>query len=178
MTLSNKNAIRTFGLINHVGGNMGTASYPVAVGKGYVFNVDGYKVIKEEFYNGRVSYVISGKNILESYNDTISMVDVLDMNKVEAINDGLRAELLSNIMNSDLTRLVKFMTDNKKGFTFLMGNLMSEGLSKDLAFASVVKDYYSHEFNYLRDTNSILKVMVKYGYKFTNMIEANKLIRN
>ena len=176
--MKNTDAIKTFGLVDHVGGNMGTASYPTAVGKGYVFNVDGYKVIKNEFYNGKVSYVISGKNILESYNDTIYMVDVLDMNKVKEINDVLKAGLLSNIMNSDLTRLVKFMSDNKKGFTFLMGNLMSEGLSKDLAFASVVKDYYSHEFNYSRDTNSILKVMVKYGYEFTNMIEANKLIRN
>jgi hypothetical protein len=66
------------------------------------------------------------------------------------------------------------MTDNKKGFTYLMKTV---GGSKDLSFASVVQDYYSHKFDFARDTNSIIKVMVKYGYEFTTMADANKLIR-
>jgi hypothetical protein len=176
MTLSNENATKIYGLTTYVGGNMGASGYKQAIGRAYVFNVEGYKVIKKALYNGNVSYVVSGKNILDSYTTTISM-EVLNMTTVNAINEGLRVELLSTIMNADLSKVVGVMTDNKKGFTLFMDNLMTEGLSKDLAFASVVKDYYSHKFDYVIDTNAIIKVMVKYGYEFTNMIEANKLIR-
>tara|TARA_R110000796_G_scaffold187080_1_gene303978 strand:+ start:125 stop:634 length:510 start_codon:yes stop_codon:yes gene_type:complete len=169
MTLSNKNATKTYGLTTFVGGNMGTSGYRQGVGKAFVFDIDGYKVVKQVYYSGSESYQVSGKNILEY----ISM-DVLDMSLVEAINESLRVELLSTIMNSDLTRVKKIMTDNKKGFTYLMDDI---GGSKDLSFASVVQDYYSHLFEYIIDTNPIIKVMVKYGYEFTTMAEANKLIR-
>ena len=172
MTLSNDNAIKTYGLTEYVGGNMGTSGYTQGVGKAYVFNVDGYKVVKNVSYCGYERYMVSGKNIT----DYISM-EVLDMSEVESANEALRVELLSTIITTDLSKVVGVMTDNKKGFTLFMDNLMTEGLSKDLAFASVVKDYYSHKFDYVRDTNAIIKVMVKYGYEFTNMIEANKLIR-
>ena len=169
MTLSNKNAIRTYGLTTFIGGNMGTSGYTQGVGKAFVFNVDGYKVVKQVFYTGDEQFQVSGKNIL----DYIT-IDVLDMSYVEATNEALRVELLSTIMKADLSRVKKIMTDNKKGFTYLMGVV---GGSKDLCFASVVQDYYSHKFDFMRDTNAIIKVMIKYGYEFTNMIEANKLIR-
>tara|TARA_R110000803_G_scaffold177784_1_gene240204 strand:- start:886 stop:1395 length:510 start_codon:yes stop_codon:yes gene_type:complete len=169
MTLSNKNATKTYGLTTFVGGNMGTSGYTQGVGKAFVFDVDGYKVVKQVYYTGNESYQVSGKNII----DYISM-DVLDMSEVELVNENLRVELLSTIMNADLTNVKKIMTDNKKGFTYLMEIV---GGSKDLSFASVVQDYYSHKFDFMRDTNAIIKVMIKYGYEFTNMIEANKLIR-
>lgn len=169
MKLSNKNATKTYGLTNFVGGNMGTSGYTQGVGKAFVFDVDGYKVVKQVYFGGGESYQVSGKNIL----NYISM-DVLDMSLVEATNESLRVELLSTIMNADLTSVKKIMTDNKKGFTYLMGNIDS---SKDLSFASVVQDYYSHKFDFMRDTNAIIKVMVKYGYEFTTMKNANKLIR-
>lgn len=169
MKLINKKAQRVYGLTTFVGGTMGTAGYKQGAGWAYVFSVDGYKVIKNVFNGGFESYQISGKNITEF----ISM-DVLSMSKVEKINEKLRISLLSDIMISDLTRVKKIMTDNKKGFTYLMETV---GGSKGLSFASVVQDYYSHKFDFARDTNSIIKVMIKYGYEFTNMIEANKLIR-
>tara|TARA_R110001632_G_scaffold69553_1_gene162646 strand:- start:283 stop:792 length:510 start_codon:yes stop_codon:yes gene_type:complete len=169
MTLSNKNALRTYGLTTFVGGNMGTSGYTQGVGKAFVFDVDGYKVVKQVYYNGNVSYRVSGKNIL----DCISM-DVLDMSEVELVNENLRVELLSTIMNADLTSVKKIMTDNKKGFIYLMEKV---GGSKDLSFASVVQDYYSHKFDFARDTNAIINVMIKYGYEFTTMADANKLIR-
>ena len=169
MKLSNKNATKTYGLTTFIGGNMGTSGYKQGVGKAFVFNVDGYKVVKQVYYNGSESYQVTGKNIV----DYISM-DILDMSKVELVNENLRVELLSTIMNADLTRVKKIMTDNKKGFTYLMETV---GGSKDLSFASVVQDYYSHKFDFASDTNSIIKVMVKYGYEFTTMADANKLIR-
>ena len=169
MTLSNENATKTYGLTTYVGGNMGTSGYTQAIGKAYVFNVEGYKVVKQVFYTGEEQFQVSGKNILEYIT-----IDVLDMSFVEATNEALRVERLSAIMGADLTRVKKIMTDNKKGFTYLMGVV---GGSKDLCFASVVQDYYSDRFCYMRDTDAIIKVMVKYGYEFTNMIEANKLIR-
>jgi len=169
MKLSNKNATKTYGLTTFVGGNMGTLGYTQGVGKAFVFDVDGYKVVKQVYYNGGESYQVSGKNILEY----ISM-NVLDMSEVELVNENLRVELLSTIMNADLTSVKKIMTDNKKGFTYLMENV---GGSKDLSFASVVQDYYSRKFDFARDTNSIIKVMVKYGYEFTTMADVNKLIR-
>tara|TARA_R110000765_G_scaffold396244_1_gene490052 strand:- start:178 stop:687 length:510 start_codon:yes stop_codon:yes gene_type:complete len=169
MKLSNKNATKTYGLTTFVGGNMGTSGYTQGVGKAFVFDVDGYKVVKQVYYNGNESYQVSGKNIL----DYISM-KVLDMSEVGLVNENLRVELLSTIMNADLTSVKKIMTDNKKGFTYLMETV---GGSKDLSFASVVQDYYSHKFDFARDTNSIIKVMVKYGYEFTTMADANKLIR-
>jgi len=172
MILLNKNAKRTYGLTQIIGGNMGTQAHRSPVGKAFVFNVKGFKVVKNIFYTGFVSYEVSGKNII----DYISM-KVLDMSFIEATNESLRVELLSTIMNADLTNVVNVMTTNKKGFALFMDNLMTEGLSKDLAFASVVQDYYGYKFDFARDTNGIIKVMVKYGYKFTNMIEANKLIR-
>ena len=169
MKLSNKNATRTYGLTTFVGGNMGTSGYTSSEGKAFVFNVNGYEVVKKVFYNGSESYNVSGKNIV----NYISM-DVLDMSLVEATNESLRVELLSTIMNADLTRVKKIMTDNKKGFTCLMETV---GGSKDLSFASVVQDYYSNKFDFARDTNAIIKVMVKYGYEFTTIANANKLIR-
>jgi hypothetical protein len=169
MTLSNKNAIRTYGLTTFIGGNMGTSGYMTSEGKAFVFNVDGYKVIKKVYYAGGERYEVSGKNLI----DSISM-DVLDMSSVEATNESLRVEILSTIMKADLSRVKKIMTDNKKGFTYLMGVV---GGSKDLCFASVVQDYYSHKFHFMSDTNAIIKVMVKYGYEFTTMADANKLIR-
>tara|TARA_R110002124_G_C8614892_1_gene485737 strand:+ start:42 stop:551 length:510 start_codon:yes stop_codon:yes gene_type:complete len=169
MKLSNKNATRTYGLTTFVGGNMGTSGYTQGAGKAFVFDVDGYKVVKHVYYNGNESYRVSGKNIL----DYISMA-VLDMSLVEATNESLRVELLSTIMNADLTSVKKIMTDNKKGFTYLMETV---GGSKDLSFASVVQDYYSHKFDFASDTNAIIKVMVKYGYEFTTIANANKLIR-
>ena len=88
MTLSNKNAIKTYGVTNYIGGNMGQSGYFQNIGKAFVFNVDGYEVIKHVFYTGEERFEISGKNILEY----ISM-DVLDMSLVEAINESLRVEL-------------------------------------------------------------------------------------
>ena len=51
------------------------------------------------------------------------------------------------------------------------------GGSPAFCFASVVQDYYSDRFDYMYDTKAIIKVMVKYGYEFTTMEDANKLIR-
>ena len=173
MILINKEAKKVYGLTQFVGGaGMSTAGYKRGIGWAYVFDVDGYKVTKNVYQGGNESYQISGKNITEF----ISM-DVLDMSEVEKINEKLRVDLLSDIMISDLTRVKNIMTNNKDGFTFFMNNLIGKGLSKDLAFANVVKDYYSKSFQYSTDTFSIIKVMVRYGYNFTNMIEANKLIR-
>lgn len=169
MKLSNKNATRTYGLTTFIGGVMGTSGYTQGIGKAFVFDVDGYKVVKQVFFNGSESYQVSGKNIIES----ISM-DVLDMSEVELVNEKLRVKLLSNIMNTDLTRVKSIMNDYKKGFIHFMEKV---GGSKDLAFASVLKDYYSQEFDFSMDTNAIIKVMVKYGYEFTTMDNANKLIR-
>lgn len=177
MTLLNENAQRTYGLTDYVGGTMGTSGYKQASGKAYVFNVEGYKVTKKVLFTGHVSYVVSGKNILDTYTTTISM-EVLDMDKVKAINEGLRVELLSTIMDADLSKVKNIMTINKKGFLYFMNHVQStKGLSKDLAFAHVIKNYYAEQFDYVRDTKAIIKVMVKYGYEFTNMAEANKLIR-
>ena len=169
MTLSNKNATKTYGLTTFVGGNMGTSGYTQGVGKAFVFDVDGYKVVKQVYYGGSESYQVSGKNILEYIS-----IDVLDMSLVEATNESLRVKILSNIMKADLTRVKKIMTDNKKGFTYLMETV---GCSKDLSFASVLQDYYSHKFDFASDTKAIIKVMIKYGYEFTTMADANKLIR-
>tara|TARA_R110000850_G_scaffold198381_1_gene324635 strand:- start:128 stop:646 length:519 start_codon:yes stop_codon:yes gene_type:complete len=172
MTLINKEAKRVYGLTTFVGGTMGTAGYKQSAGWAYVFSVDGYKIIKNVFNGGFESYQISGKNITEF----ISM-DVLSMSEVDIINEKLRVDLLSDIMISDLTRVKNIMTTNKDGFTFFMKGLIGKGLSKDIAFANVVKDYYSDKFYFTIDTNSIIKVMVKYGYEFTTMADANKLIR-
>tara|TARA_R110001632_G_C11112955_1_gene392644 strand:+ start:44 stop:556 length:513 start_codon:yes stop_codon:yes gene_type:complete len=170
MKLSNKDAKKVYGLTQFVGGaGMSTVGYTRGIGWAYVFDVNGYKVTKNVFDGGYESYSIIGKNIFQN----ISM-EVLDMSSVEATNESLRVELLSTIMDADLTRVIKVMTDNKKGFTYLMGNIDS---SKDLSFASVVQDYYSDKFDFTRDTNAIIKVMVKYGYEFTTMANANKLIR-
>lgn len=173
MILSNKDAKKKYGLTTFVhGAGLSTSGYTRGIGWGYVFDVDGYKVVKKVFHDGNETYEISGKNII----DIISM-DVLNMKEVEKINEKLRVELLSNIMSCDLTSVKKIMSDNKKGFIFFMDNLISEGLSKDLAFANVVKDYYSNVFDYRTQTNAIIKVMVNYGYNFTSMKEANKLIK-
>tara|TARA_R110002153_G_C13065171_1_gene472627 strand:+ start:97 stop:609 length:513 start_codon:yes stop_codon:yes gene_type:complete len=170
MILSNKEAKKVYGLTQFVGGaGMSTAGYTRGIGWAYVFDVNGYKVTKNVFDGGYESYSIIGKNIV----DCISM-DVLNMSDVEKINEKLRVELLSTIMNADLTSVIKIMADNKKGFTHFMNSVVG---SKDLSFASVVQDYYSHKFNFVKDTNAIIKVMIKYGYEFTTMANANKLIR-
>lgn len=173
MKLNNKEAKRKYGLTQFVdGAGMSTAGYTRGIGWAYVFDVDGYKVVKNVYFDGRKDFIVSGKNITESVT-----LNVLDMIEVEKINEKLRVELLSEIMKSDLTRVKKIMTINKKGFTFFMEGLIKKGLSKDLSFGNVVRDYYSDDFDYCTDTKAIIKVMVKYGYNFTNMLETDKLIR-
>jgi len=173
MTISIDKAIKTYGLISHVGGTMGTATRPVSVGKAYVFNVDGYKVVKQVFNSGDTNYKVIGKNITETF-----YTDTFNINEINSVNAKLRSQILSEIMSSDLGRVVDIMNKNKKSFLYLMEQVQStQGLSKDLSFAEVVKYYYSHKFDYLSDTKAIVKVMIKYGYEFTCMIEANKLIR-
>ena len=78
------------------------------IGKAFVFNVDGYKVVKQVFCDGEEQYQVSGNNILEYIT-----IDTLDMSFVEATNEALRVEILSTIMDADLTRVKKIMTDNK-----------------------------------------------------------------
>ena len=152
---------------------MGTVGYHQPVGRAYIFNVKGFKVTKNVFYSKAISYEISGKNI----KDSISM-ESLDMNQVECINESSRLLLLSEIMSSDLRKVKDIMSANEKGFLYFMNHVQEkEKLSKDLAFASVVKDYYSHMFDYVNHTNAIIKVMIKYGYKLTSKKEAEKLIR-
>ena len=172
MKLLNKNSIKTYGLTQFIGGNMGTSGYRQGIGKAFVFHIDGYTVVKKTYYDRCTYYEVSGKNII----DYISM-KVLDMSEVDLVNENLRVDLLSTIMNADLTRVKNIMTTNKKGFTLFMENLTTENLSKDLSFASVIQDYYFHKFDFSIDTNAIIKVMIKYGYEFTNMLDANKLIR-
>jgi hypothetical protein len=173
MKLNNKDAKRKFGLTETVTSTGFNASYyKKDSGDAYVFDIDGYKVVKNVYYSGKVDYVVSGKNITEA-----TRTDVLDMLEIENTNEKLRLDILSNIMNTDLTRVKDIMTKNKKGFIYFMEHLISEGLTKDLAFASVIKDFYADEFNYHEDTNAIIKIMVKYGYEFTSIKEANKLIR-
>ena len=172
MTLSNKNAVKTYGLYKYIGGTMGTQGYKQASGKAFVFNIDGFEIVKSVFNSGSIKYSIVGKNIT----DPIFM-NVLDLKKVAKINENLRLELLDTIMSSDLGRVKNIMTKNKKGFTYLMEGLMNKGTSKALAFASVLKDYYSNEFSHPVDTNAIIKIMIKFGYEFTNMKDANKLIK-
>ena len=171
--LNNSEALKTYGISNYVGGTMGTSGYHQPVGSAYVFNVKGFKVTKNVFYSKKISYQISGKNIKD-----IIYMKSLDMNKVECINESLRLVVLSEIMSSDLRQVKDIMSANKKGFLYLMNHVQEkEKLSKDLAFASVVKDYYSHKFDYVHHTNAIIKVMIKYGYELTTKEEAEKLIR-
>ena len=171
--LNNSEALKTYGISNYVGGVMGTSGYHQPVGRAYVFNVKGFKVTKNVFYSKEISYQILGKNIKD-----IVYMKSLDMNKVEYINESLRLVLLGEIMSSDLRQVKDIMSANKKGFLYLMNHVQEEEkLSKDLAFASVVKDYYSHKFEYVRNTNAIIKVMIKYGYELTTKEEAEKLIR-
>ena len=173
MTLNNKNAKRKFGLTETITSTGINSSYRKKdCGDAYVFDVEGYKVVKNVYFNGTINYVVSGKNII----DAITFSD-LNMLEIEKINEKLRLSILSKIMESDLTRVKKVMNENKKGFIFFMEHLMNEGTSKDLAFGEVVRDYYSDSFDYYTDTNAIVKVMIKYGYKFTSMAEVNKLIR-
>jgi uncharacterized membrane protein len=173
VTLNNKNAKRQYGLTETVTSTgLNSSYYKKGAGFAYVFDVDGFKVVKNVYYSGKVNYIVSGKNIAEDV-----YLDVLDMSKIKKINEKLRLNIISDIMSSDLTRVKKIMTENKEGFTFFMETLINKGLSKDLAFASVVKDYYSNHFHHPIDTKAIIKVMIKYGYKFTSMAEADKLIR-
>jgi hypothetical protein len=172
MTLNNKNAKKKYGLTNFISYGPSSYGYHQNSGWAYVFDINEYKVVKNVYKNGKIEYVISGKNITEAIR-----TDVLNMLEIEKTNEKLRLNILSNIMKSDLTRVKNIMTKNKKGFIYFMENYISKGLTKDLAFASVIKDFYNDEFNYHEDTNAIIKIMVKYGYNFTNMKEANKLIR-
>ena len=172
--LNNSEALKTYGISNYVyGAGLSTVGYHQPVGRAYVFNVKGFKVTKNVFYSKEISYKISGKNIKDSI-----YMDSLDMNKVECINESLRLKLLSEIMSSDLRQVKDIMSANKKGFLYLINHVQEEEkLSKDLAFASVVKDYYNHKFDYVNNTNAIIKVMIKYGYELTTKEEAEKLIR-
>lgn len=172
MKLNNKESKRKYGLTQFVSGaGMSTSGYTRGIGWAYVFDLDEYEVIKNVYNDGFENYIISGKNITESVT-----LNFFDMIEVEKINEKLRVELLSEIMTSDLTRVKKIMTINKEGFTFFMKNLIDKGISKDIAFANVCRDYYNKNFIY-SDIKAIIKVMVKYGYNFTSMKDVINLVR-
>ena len=161
--------LKTYALQGIAGGAMGTSSYKYKTGTAYVYNIDGFNVVKEVYKNSE-RFLIDGKNLEE-----IIITDKLDMNNVRYINEENRLKELDQIMLSDLSRVKKIMTENKEGFVYLMDHY--KDLNKAESFAGVVKDYYNNNFNYPTDTYSIIKVMVKYGYTFTTVKDAEKLFR-
>ena len=174
MKLNNKDAKRKYGLKSWISYGPSSYGYWQGIGWAYVFYIDGYKVTKNVYNNGSESYDVIGKNITEKIT-----LKTFDMDEVSRINEELRLDLVSDIMNSDLTRVKKIMTENKKGFMHFMNYKMNEeGLDKGLAFGEVVRDFYSDSFSYFEDEKPIIKIMIMYGYEFTNMKDARKTIIN
>lgn len=171
MILLNKDAKKKYGLTQTVTDyGFSTSYYKRGVGWAYVFDVDGYKVTKNVFNDGYTTYDVSGKNISKPP----FKMSVLNMDEVKKENEKLRLEILTEIMSSDLTDVKKAMIKNKKGFTFFMNNLIEKGVPKGIAFGNVVRDYYNdyNSFCSHKGRLAVIKIMVMYGYTFTNMKEA------
>ena len=164
-----KNFIKKYALITSAGGTMGTASRQYACGTAFVYECDGFTITKNVYNTGEVTFNIDGNNLTESLRQ-----ESLDMEAVILEDDKQKEILLNEIMSADLTKVKNVMSANQKGFEILMPTINE---NKSIAFASVVKDYFNHLFNYPTDTNAVIKVMIKYGYDFKTKKEAIKLFR-
>ena len=157
---------------------MGTASRQYVIGTAYVYNVEGFKVVKNVHnktskYAGGYGFVITGKNLKEAI-----VQDELNISLVNKENEKERLIDFNEIMKADTSRMVSLMTKNKKGFLHFMNHYQERGLEKAESFASTLKDFYSHKFDTVHDGEAVVKIMIKYGYSFTTYNEAYKLFKN
>lgn len=169
--------LKKYTLHGIAGGQMGTASRKYKIGVAYVYNVEGFKVVKEVYnkYGGGYSrFLITGRNLKEFINQSS-----LNMEEVRKENEKQRLIDLSDIMKSDTTRIKSLMIENKKAFLYLMEYEQKKGYNKSESFAIVLRDYFNHKIGFNFETEqAIIKIMVKYGYDYTTMEQARKLYRN
>ena len=96
---------------------------------------------------------------------------------INTINEEKRLLELNEILKSDLSRVIRIMKENEKGFKHFMNYFKNEnGLNKSDSFLSTVKSFYKPQFTFSHDTNAIIKVMIKYGYEFKSRKEIVDLI--
>jgi hypothetical protein len=142
-------------------------------GKAFVFNVNGFKIVKEVRKNS-TKFLISGNNIKEQ-----AVFNKLDIKNIDSLNETAKKNQLTEIMNTDITEIKKVMNNNKKAFIYFMKDNTSKGMNKSEAFATTIKEFLSDKFNFNYETEkAIIKVMIKYGYEFTTTEEATKLFKN
>jgi ribosome-binding ATPase YchF (GTP1/OBG family) len=169
--------LKKYTLYGIAGGQMGTIARKYKSGVAYVYNVEGFKVVKEVYnkYGGDYTrFIITGRNLKEFIDQSS-----LNMEEVRKENEKQRLIDLRDIMKSDITRIKSLMIENKKGFVYFMNDAQKKGHSKAESFATVLRDFYSEFVNWnFRTEQSIIKIMVKYGYDYTTMEQARKLYRD
>ena len=168
--------IKKYELSGVAGGTMGTASYQYVIGTAFVYSLDGFKITKRVFNKGGKDFLVEGNSIHES---EFLMLDTLDIDYINKVNEERRLLELNSIMDADLKRVIIFMKENEKGFKHFMNYFQTElNQNKSESFLNTVKDFYRDNFSLPYDTNSIIKIMIKYGYEFKSRKEIINLINN
>lgn len=168
--------LKKYTLHGIAGGQMGTIARKYKTGTAYVYNVDGFEVVKEVYNKcggGYTRFLIKGRNLKEFISQSS-----LNMDEVRSENEKQRLIDIKDIMKSDVTRIKKIMTDNKDAFLYFMENEQKNGYNKAESFAIVLRDYFQNKIGFsLEIEKSIIKIMVKYGYEYSTIEEARKLFK-
>jgi hypothetical protein len=103
--------------------------------------------------------------------------NTLNWSEVEKKDKDIHDQELKEINSVDLTKAIKFMEKNKRGFIHIMNNFQkNEKMSKPLAFLNTIKDFYKGYMSAIFTVEVIAKIMIKYGYDFISLKEIRKLI--
>jgi hypothetical protein len=165
---------KKYALTGIAGGTMGTASYKYVMGTAFVYTLNGFQITKRVFNKNGVDFLVEGNSIDKS---DMLRLETLDLDYINTINEERRLLELNEILKSDLSRVIRIMKENEKGFKHFMNYFKNEnGLNKSNSFLSTVKSFYKPQFTFSHDTNAIIKVMIKYGYEFKSRKEIVDLI--
>lgn len=165
--------IKKYILTYSVGGHMGSRSHNVQNGNAFVYSSNGFEITKRVFFDGKIDYLVEGNSIIKEEKLNLSTLDFDNINK---INEQRRLKELNVILNADLKKVIKVMTDNEEGFKYYLNYYESQGLVKWESFLTIIKNFYIDSFYLSNDFNSIVKTMIKYGYKFESRKEAIRVI--
>lgn len=155
------------------GGAMGTISRQYIAGIKNTYKKDSF-IIFEYIPRNDLKQDQTKKYIVKGFSndDLLSFENSINWNDVYNKVNEIKEEELNIINTTDLTKAIKFMSDNKNSMVKFMDSYKIE---KPLAFLNMIKDFYNDYSMSIFTIEVIAKIMIKYGYNFKSLKEIRTL---
>lgn len=174
---NNMKLVKTEKYYGSAGGQMGTISHNYVAGTKKIYE-KGKLTIEEYIPRKDIKQSYDVKYRISGFDDetTLEFTNQIDWNKVSEYDKKTRQNLVDKINSTDLSKAIDFMKKNEEGITFFMNNLQKTGMSKPLAFLTVIKNYYRQAMPNPFTVDVMAKILTKYGYDVKSMLEIKNLM--